>query len=61
MSLFRKPKCPYCGGKLAPTGYSFPYPQWRCLSCITANTKARKIKDLEERIKELEKRNNEKS
>ncbi|WP_300601144.1 hypothetical protein [uncultured Rikenella sp.] len=58
MGLFGRPKCPHCGAKLEPTNYSFPYPQWRCRSCIERNAEEEKrkkrIAELEKRIAELE-------
>ena len=30
------PKCPVCSGSLQATGYSAPYPSYRCLACIRA-------------------------
>jgi tRNA(Ile2) C34 agmatinyltransferase TiaS len=54
MGLFSTPKCPHCGGKLQYTGYSWPYPEYRCPACIDRNKQARKVKELEKRIKELE-------
>lgn len=30
------PKCPICSQPLQSTGYSAPYPQYRCLACIRA-------------------------
>jgi tRNA(Ile2) C34 agmatinyltransferase TiaS len=53
MGLFGPPKCPHCGGPLKETGYSSPYPAWKCPRCIRTNTEKRKMDD---RIKELEKR-----
>lgn len=35
MGLFT-PKCPICSQPLQATGYSAPYPQYRCLACIRA-------------------------
>jgi tRNA(Ile2) C34 agmatinyltransferase TiaS len=56
MGLFGKPKCPRCGGNLEYTGYSWPYPEWRCPACINRNKEKKRISDLEKRIKELEKK-----
>ncbi len=57
MGLFSLPKCPHCGGKITPTGYSFPYPQYRCKNCIKINTEKQalenRIKSLEESINKL--------
>jgi len=42
LDLFLKPKCPYCGCRtVVPTGYSFPYPQYRCTNrfCPSKNRK----------------------
>lgn len=52
MGLFKK-YCPQCGGILERTGYSFPFPQWRCNNCIKRN---KEMKLLERRIDELEKK-----
>lgn len=30
------PKCPVCSGPLQATGYSAPYPAYRCIACIRA-------------------------
>jgi tRNA(Ile2) C34 agmatinyltransferase TiaS len=51
MGLFSKPKCPDCSGQLTQTGYSFPFPQWRCKRCIKRN---KEKKAFEERINRLE-------
>lgn len=51
MGWFSNPKCPYCGGDLTRTGYSFPYPQWRCRSCIRKNSEKKALKDEIEDLK----------
>lgn len=51
MGLFSNPKCPQCGLPVTPTGYSFPFPQWRCKNCIK---KDEEKNELEERIRRLE-------
>jgi len=60
MGWFSNPKCPHCGGELEETGYCFPYPAWRCPSCIKRNREKkeqdREIHDLRRRIEELEKK-----
>ena len=48
MGLFTK-HCPHCGSKLEPTGYSFPYPPWRCKNCIERNEIKKRIDKLEGR------------
>lgn len=47
-------KCPRCGSKLEATGYSAPYPSYRCRSCIKSNADKKKIKELEARLAQLE-------
>lgn len=37
--IIGKFNCPKCNCKLEVTGYSFPYPQFRCPSCIRKNRK----------------------
>lgn len=49
------PKCPSCDGPLEETGYSAPYPSWRCRRCIKENKQASEIKEMSERIAQLEK------
>lgn len=57
MGLFGLPRCPHCGGKLERTGYSFPYPQLRCRSCIKRNSEKGELEDRIERLEnELAKR-----
>ena len=55
MGLFSKPKCPHCGGKLTETGYSYPYPAYRCRACYKRNAEKmetdNRIKALEEALK----------
>lgn len=53
MGWFSNPKCPKCGTQTVKTGYSFPYPQLRCNRCYNENNK---FKQLEDRIKQLEKK-----
>jgi tRNA(Ile2) C34 agmatinyltransferase TiaS len=57
MGWFSKPKCPYCGGALAPTGYSLPFPGWRCNNCYKRNTEKKaqneRIAKLEQEISKL--------
>jgi len=53
MGWFSNPKCPHCGTETVATGYSFPYPQLRCNRCYKENTR---LKELEDRIKQLEKK-----
>lgn len=59
MGIFSNPKCPRCGCKTVETGYSFPYPQFRCNNCVSNSEKAkaesRRIQDLEYRLAMLEK------
>lgn len=43
-------KCPYCGSKLTRTGYSFPFPQLRCNSCIERNDMKKRIAKLEKQV-----------
>ena len=46
MGLFGKPRCPYCGNKtIVPTGYSFPFKQYRCTYCYDKNMKLSKMQD----------------
>jgi tRNA(Ile2) C34 agmatinyltransferase TiaS len=40
---FLKPKCPECGNTCQPTGYSFPYAQWRCYACLSLNRRIEKM------------------
>lgn len=58
MGLFSNPRCPRCGGKTVETGYSAPFPAFRCNRCVRENTQRRKdqkrINELEERLKKLE-------
>lgn len=54
MGLFSKPKCPHCGGPITETGYSFPFPAYRCRNCIKRNSE---LKELSDRIKKLEAQN----
>jgi tRNA(Ile2) C34 agmatinyltransferase TiaS len=58
MGWFSKPKCPKCGTILVATGYGGLYPKWRCNRCCEQNSRTsvenKKIKELEERIKNLE-------
>lgn len=51
MGLFSKSKCPHCKQPLTETGYSFPYPKWRCKNCIKRN---KEKKEMEDRITKLE-------
>lgn len=54
-----EPRCPQCGRKCTPTGYSAFFPQWRCKHCMRENAEKKenenRIKALEKRIEELEK------
>lgn len=58
MNLFGPPRCPYCGSKLKFNSGAVGVPTWRCDTCIQRNTaekeRANKIKELEERIAQLE-------
>jgi len=58
MSLFGNPKCPSCGGKTVRTGYSFPYPQLRCIPCYRQSIEREELekrnRSLEHRINKLE-------
>lgn len=49
-----EPKCPRCGRKCTPTGYSKILPQWRCKSCINDHEAVKERADLNKRISELE-------
>ena len=51
MGIFSKPKRPQCGQPVTETGYSFPFPQYRCEFCIKRATEKA---ELEERISRLE-------
>lgn len=53
MGLFSNPKCPYCGEVVTATGYSFPYPAYRCENCIERNKQRERIKELEKEIEKL--------
>lgn len=53
MSLFGNPRCPQCGRRTAPTGYSFPYPQWRCVPCLKQSNQQKSIDELKKEITEL--------
>ena len=46
MGLFGTPKCPQCGGKTVATGYSLPYPQYRCNFCVAQSGKEEEIQTL---------------
>lgn len=52
MGFFSNPKCSQCGREVVETGYSFPYPQYRCNFCMRDNHEKR---ELEKRITALEK------
>ena len=60
MGLFSKPKCPYCGGPVVPTGYSLPFPGWRCNNCYQKNAQKKEMKEMKDKIKELEDKINKK-
>jgi tRNA(Ile2) C34 agmatinyltransferase TiaS len=57
MGLFSNPKCPVCGIRTVPTGYSFPFPQWRCNNCYSRNKKQKeydlKLQSMQAQIDEL--------
>ena len=53
MGWFSNPKCPRCGRETTETGYSFPYPPYQCKPCKKDNAKQQ---ELEDRIKQLEKK-----
>jgi tRNA(Ile2) C34 agmatinyltransferase TiaS len=57
MGLFSKPKCPRCGGPITATGYSFPFPQYRCRNCIAKNQQDKRIKELEKQVADIKKQN----
>lgn len=52
MGFFTK-KCPYCNGSLVETGYSFPYPQYRCNNCVRNNKAQDDIEELKKQIQIL--------
>lgn len=56
--LFKNPNCPRCGTEVVETGYSAPYPAYRCLRCSRENAQLQREDDraakLEKRIKQLE-------
>ena len=58
MGFFSNPDCPYCGHELEETGYAFPYPEWRCRTCIRNNRKEQgdkeEISKLKQRLELLE-------
>lgn len=51
-SFFGKPRCSDCGGVVVQTGYSFPFPQWRCPFCYAKNIELDKMR---KEINELKK------
>jgi len=61
MGWFSNPKCPHCGTELQETGSCFPYPPWRCPTCIRVNKEKKaeqqEIANLKIRIAKLEKQN----
>lgn len=58
MGLFSNPKCPKCGNKTVETGYSFPYPAYRCSYCVREDAEQQEDNDelegLKKRITALE-------
>lgn len=48
-------KCPQCGGPVEATGYSAPYPAYRCKSCIASAARELELAALRERVARLEK------
>lgn len=53
MGWFTK-KCPQCDGALEATGYSAPYPAYRCNNCIDNHKRATELAELRARVDELE-------
>lgn len=51
MGWFDNPRCPHCGGELQETGYCFPYPAWRCPTCIKRKKKEKERDEEMERLK----------
>ena len=58
LDMFKNLKCPHCGNRVEPTGYSVGFPQYRCRYCIRKNRKDNQMTDrmakLEARVAELE-------
>lgn len=53
MGWFTK-KCPQCGSELEATGYSAPYPPYRCNNCIDNHKRDSEIAELRARLEKFE-------